>query len=285
MLRALDLGLISTTLHSMMNLHEKRKERVDFILDPLQAMYTLALYSFYPSGSKICVRQNLLMIQPHHYSQGAVRWLNSDSKEDIFHLFHACKRFPSIYGYLQRYRVDDTNLYALIVKYAKKGLHKLNDTYSSSDKLSIQHTIRLYQTMLDNPSILEPDEKRAKRAKESEAARGGGGGGGGGSGGEDELGITSVGRGNGGGDYLGGVHMAGIPGPEGESMPMDMEAVFQNIHTIYTKEHLWIMTNVMRILDKTTPGAPVLSIIEGFGRMFEEKNDDVRRWIQRQMVF
>lgn len=260
MLRALDLGLLSSTLHNMMSLHEKRKERVDFILDPLQAMYTLALYSFYPIGSKICVRQNLLMIQPHHYSQGAVRWLNSDSKEDIFHLFHACKRFPSIYGYLRRYRVDDTSLYALIVKYAKNGLHKLNDTYSSSDKLSIQHTIRLYQTMLDNPGVLDP-EAGAEPA-----------GGGGGSGDRDR-------------DYAGGALMAGLPGPEGAGMPLDMEAVFQNIHAVYTKEHLWIMTNVLRILDKTAPGEPVVSLVEGFERMFEQKNDDIRRWIQRQMVF
>ena len=100
----LNIGLsaIKNTVTSLLKYTERKKERIDYILDPLQAIYTLALFSYYPVGSKISIQNNILCIQPPNYSQGAIRWLQSDSKEDIFHLFHACKRFTIFYGFLKK---------------------------------------------------------------------------------------------------------------------------------------------------------------------------------------
>lgn len=271
--KSIDLGIIRNTIQSVFQLSDKRKERIDYILDPLQAIYTLALYSFYPVGSKICIRQNILSIQPSNYSQGAVRWLNADSKEDIFHLFYACKRFATIYSYIRKYRVDDTNLFDMIVKHAKRGLNKLSDTYSNVDKLSLQHTIRLYQTLLENPNIVDPHmidpQSHSHSHSQNRIIRGGSVGGGD----DDSASVIS---------NMGSVISNG--GNNGSGVSSDIETVFHKIHNVYSKEHLWIMTNILRLME-TNEGLTNYKLIDGFHLIFEKKNEDIKKWIQQHMLF
>ena len=52
---------------------ERKKERFDIILEPLQAVTQLALISFCPKGSKLTISNNLLSIQEPTWFQGLLR--------------------------------------------------------------------------------------------------------------------------------------------------------------------------------------------------------------------
>ena len=70
-----------------------RQEKTDRILEPLQAMTQLALLSYCPIGTKLCVNNNILSLQLPTFSQGVWRWFNKDSKEYLYFLFNAVKRY------------------------------------------------------------------------------------------------------------------------------------------------------------------------------------------------
>jgi hypothetical protein len=290
---------VKNTLHSLLNLNDKKKERIDYILDPLQAIYTLALFSFYPVGSKISIQHNILSIQPPHYGQGAIRWLNSDCKEDIFHLFHACKRFPKFYYYLKKYRFEDTNLYDLTIYYAKRGLSKLSETYSSADKISLLYTIELYQNILENPEIiknnklyipgnsglntnveqneilpendsftLENNEKHNSSTKKSKHKKGK---------------VTQY---------------ENIEQPvrnetvnttiqsESTNSELNLDTVFCNIHTIYPDEYCNLMLHILLIIHKNKQNKQIIEkTIEGLFTIYKPKYSEIKQWINNNLIF
>ena len=119
------------------------KEKHDMILEPFQVMTQLALLSFSPIGTKISISGNILTLQLPTISQGIIRWYNSDSKDDLYYLFHAVRRF------YKWYRNRNTVIFQYILSLAKKGLETLIKTYSNSNKDSITHTLILYKALLD----------------------------------------------------------------------------------------------------------------------------------------
>lgn len=147
--------------------HSKRKERNETILEPLQAILQLALLSFCPIGTKISVHRNLLCLQQPSYAQGIVRWYNNDNKDDLFYLFYVCKRFPLFYSHLNTIKFEEYNFFDLIIGLAKKGLHKLAETYCKSDKISLLHTLEIYKALLDNPETIPLSDDQEKKDIES----------------------------------------------------------------------------------------------------------------------
>ena len=135
---------LSKIIYDTMRTHQ---EKTDRILEPLQVMIQLALLSFCPKGTKLCVNNNLLSLQLPTFSQGAWRWFNKDSKDDLYFLFNAVKRF-----YIW-YKEDDNPVYDYILKLSRKGIAKLIETYKGTDKVSITHTLSLYKSILEMNSI------------------------------------------------------------------------------------------------------------------------------------
>jgi hypothetical protein len=119
------------------------KEKHDMILEPFQVMVQLALLSFSPIGTKISISNNILTLQLPTVSQGIIRWYNSDSKDDLYYLFHAVRRF------YKWYRDRNTIIFKYILTLAKKGLERLIKTYTNSNKDSITHMLILYKALLD----------------------------------------------------------------------------------------------------------------------------------------
>lgn len=148
------------TIFQLYNLFkkDKKKERFDIILEPLQAITQLALLSFCPKGSKITIANNLLSIQQPHWSQGIWRSYNQDGKEDLFFLFNAIVRFNRFYSYIQEESDEFCELFALLVRLSKGGIDKLLQTYANSDQPALLHTLQLYRNLLDKPGIFM-DEK------------------------------------------------------------------------------------------------------------------------------
>jgi hypothetical protein len=139
--------------------NEKKKERFDIILEPLQAVTQLALLSFCPKGSKLAISNNLLTIQPPSGGQGLWRSYNNDMKEDLFFLFNSIVRFNRFYNYLKAESEEYCDLFDLLVQLSKRGIDKLLQTYATTDQPALLHTLQLYRILLDKPIVLsEADE-------------------------------------------------------------------------------------------------------------------------------
>ena len=138
---------------------EKKKERFDIILEPLQAVTQLALLSFCPKGSKLAIANNLLAIQAPSWGQGLWRSYNHDMKEDLFFLFNAIVRFNRFYSYLQKESDEYSDLFELLVQLGKRGIDKLLQTYANTDQPALLHTLQLYRILLEKPVIFTEAEE------------------------------------------------------------------------------------------------------------------------------
>ena len=138
---------------------EKKKERFDIILEPLQAVTQLALLSFCPKGSKLTIANNLLSIQEPSWGQGLWRSYNHDMKEDLFFLFNAIVRFNRFYSYLKTESDEYSDLFELLVHLSKRGIDKLLQTYATTDQPALLHTLQLYRILLDKPITLSEAEE------------------------------------------------------------------------------------------------------------------------------
>lgn len=150
-------------LYDFMN-HNKR-ERYETILEPLQAILQLGFLSYCPQGTKITIHNNLLCIQEPSFSQSLIRWYHNDTKDDLFYLFNVCQRFTLYYQHLKEIKIETTkrnkreNLYSLLIQMSKRGLDKLIQTYSTTDKISLLHTLQLYKSLLDiEPQLVNETE-------------------------------------------------------------------------------------------------------------------------------
>ena len=59
----------------------RRREKLDYILEPLQSLLQLSLLGFSPVGSKLTIKDNLLYIQQPGLSQGIIRFLMMTPKK------------------------------------------------------------------------------------------------------------------------------------------------------------------------------------------------------------
>jgi hypothetical protein len=139
--------------------NDKKKERFDIILEPLQAVTQLALLSFCPKGSKLAIANNLLTIQTPTWAQGLWRSYNHDGKEDLFFLFNSIVRFNRFYSYLKTESDEYCDLFELLVQLGKRGIDKLLQTYATTEQPALLHTLQLYRILLDKPLCLTDAEE------------------------------------------------------------------------------------------------------------------------------
>jgi len=158
---------------------DKRKERFETILEPLQAITQLALLAFCPKGSKLSIANNVLFIQTPNWSQGFLRSYNQDQRDDLFFLFSVIRRFNKFYSGPTSIKKNDNasssnsgsqyslkqnkssttsrDLFSMLIELSKSGIDNLIQTYSESDQTTLLHTLRMYRTMLDKPDAFTED--------------------------------------------------------------------------------------------------------------------------------
>ena len=134
--------MTSTAPVALELLKSKPKENSDMILEPLQMMIGMAMLGFSPEGTKLTIISNLLHLQKPAWTQGIQRWYHQDTKEDLYYLFHAIRR------YYKWYKKRDNEIFNYILELAKNGIKKLISTYSTVNKKSILHTLSLYKNIL-----------------------------------------------------------------------------------------------------------------------------------------
>ncbi len=153
------------TLLNIYNLFKKdhKKERFDIILEPLQAMTQLAFLSFYPTGSKLSINNNLIFIQSSTWTQGMIRSYNHDKRDDVFFLFNSIMRFNRFYAYLREEDDDFRCLFELLINLGKIGIDKLLQTYANVEQASLLHTLQMYKTMLEKPEVFSSETDNSKK--------------------------------------------------------------------------------------------------------------------------
>ena len=135
----------------------KPKDKIDMILEPLQAMIQLALLSICPIGTKLRISENILYLQSPTIVQGISRWYYSDKKDDLYFLYSVIKRYIKWYNpNINKKSPVSAELYQLITSMGIEGLNNLFKTYSSSDSNTVIHVIQMYKNLLEynNDKIL-----------------------------------------------------------------------------------------------------------------------------------
>ena len=91
------------------------KDKINMVLEPLQAMIQLALLSLSPIGTKLTIQENILYLQSPNIIQPVSRWYNSDKKDDLYFLFQVIKRFIKWYNpIINKDSLMNEELYKLI---------------------------------------------------------------------------------------------------------------------------------------------------------------------------
>ena len=134
-----------------------RKEKTEMILEPMQVMIQLALLSFCPLGTKISVSSNILYLQLPTFYQGAVRWYQNDTKDDLHYLFHVMRR------YYKWYNKEENKIFGFILEHAKKGIESLIATYNKTEQNSILHTLSMYKNILkaEDPKLFDDENENS----------------------------------------------------------------------------------------------------------------------------
>lgn len=131
-------------------INNRPKDKIDMILEPLQAMVQIALLSMAPIGTKLQIQENILYIQTPTFLQPVSRWYHSDKKDDLYFLYSVIKRFIKWYNpVINKKSPLVPELYQLITTMSIEGLNHLFKTYSSSDSNTVIHVIQMYKNLLE----------------------------------------------------------------------------------------------------------------------------------------
>ena len=249
-------------LYSIAGSAKKRsKERFETILEPLHAILQVGFLSFYPVGTKLAIKGNMLLIQPPDYTQSMSRWYNSDTQDDLCYLFNVFTRFNKYYAFLL---TDMPDLYSLLISNAVKGLEKLIRTYTNTNRPHILHTLNMYKQIALN-----------KHGNSMVSSSGSGSG----------PGTSAV---------LSDDETATGIGGSSSSGSGTIDTIFCNIVEKYSKRDLAVIHNVLLMLAATSSDGTgsvdgvredYLHYINGVNQILHPVNVSIKKWIDENIVF
>lgn len=253
-------------------LSSRPKERFETILEPMQAMARIACLSVCPTGTKVTIQNNLLYVQHPGWTQGIFRAYNNDNKDDLFFLFNVITRFISFY---RPASIDASSirgrLYELVRTMAMDGIDRLVQTYNTSDKHSLLHTLHMYKSMLASASTVVGDQdwgiaprvdlsdlvggsRRTSRSNSLDDV--------------DSAETSSVASGG---------------GSAARDDGGDLNTIFVKIVKVYGESEMQIMYHTLLCMHRDQGEHE--SYIEGLEKIMEPTNRQIRKWITDNIVF
>ena len=242
--------------------HSDKKERVEMILEPLQAMTQLAVMTYCPVGSKLSISNNLLCIQIPSWTQSVTRSYNHDKKDDLFFLFSVINRFNSFYLFLKGKQGKTSELFDILVDMSKTGLDKIIQTYSrgGGDYTHLLQTLKMYRKMLERPDVFtekaisgsggdhkDKEHNKDKDHKDKDKEK------------EKERKIE-------------------LPDKD-----KNIDGIFVKISELYTEEHLSIICNTLKLIKKNPQDC--VTYMDGLNFIFHPVNVEIKKWIHENIVF
>jgi len=250
----------------------KPKERMDYVLEPMQALIQLACLSSCPTGTKVAINGNLLSIQHPSWTQGLLRTYNHDNKDDLFHLFNVIGRFKLFYAYLRRGEKGERGkmLYSTLVTMAAEGLERLLETYRETEKAALLQMLNMYKVMLAElirePSarlVTEIEEDLAPTIDLSELA-----------GQQRTSRANSL-------DSLSQTSES-VPDLESDSDKKDIDNIFARIVSVYNDNELEIIYNTLILMNNDKTSSELY--IKGLDFILEPVNKRIKKWISDNIV-
>lgn len=239
----------------------RRREKLDYILEPLQALLQLSLLGFSPVGSKLTIKDNLLYIQTPGVSQGIIRFFNDDSKEDLYYLFNVFRRFVVYYKHIYA----DTRhkaLYELLIELSKRGLDKLIMTYTNTNRINVLHTLQMYKVILNKPDFVIPNPATDSKPNTGPS--------------------TTFGASNGQPDnqHTSSTTASSLPDLDilGLGNTGNIDNIFKNIVSIYSNEELNIVYNTLLILQRRADD-DCQTYIDGLNMVLQPTYGKIKQWI------
>jgi len=234
----------------------KKREKLDLILEPLQAMVQLSMLACCPIGSKLAITENLLVIQLPGMSQGIIRYFNDDTKEDLCYLFNVFRRFISYYNHL---RIDEKYkaLYDILIELSKLGLTNLIQTYTNSNKVNILQTLQMYRLVLDKPDFFAGVNKDvfldSRKLKPTSPQA------------EHEVNTLEL-------------EVAALNSDTNTDCNIDN--IFDKIVNIYTHEELVIIYNVLTLMKKSRKDTVrCIELMNGLNLIMTTTSSKIKKWI------
>ena len=266
-------------MSSLLNTYKNHsKEKSDIILDPLQAIFQLALLSHCEIGSKISIYNNVLYIQSPSWKQSIVRTYYADNKEELYFLFNVINRFPIFYNHL---KINNRILYDMLINMAITGIDILIQTYNNT-KITLKHTLEMYKLCLREPEkyntqlldiqskkkdIQDNDEQHNDQQHyESEHEY------------RDDDSSSSENE-----DFNSDNESIQTTN-EYDYKNIDINDVFININKLYNICHINIIENTLNLLNNTKKAEDKLSILNGINQIFKPLNNNIHKWIQEKIV-
>lgn len=235
-----------------------KKEKLDYVLEPLQAMVQLSLLSFCPVGTKLTIYDNLLYIQQPGIGQGIIRYLNDDTKDDLYFLLNVFRRFIIYYDFLKE---SNSDLYTLLIHYSQQGLDKLIQTYSDANKVSLLHSLKMYKLILNNGAFFENlnndyyETNMEKTIKPDSN--------------DKKLFMTWF-------SQLEDNHITN------KGNKANLDNVFKEITKIYDDEYINLYENILKTLSLNKDN--IQNTIEGVNMLYKPINNKIKKWINQHIA-
>lgn len=246
----------------------RRREKLDYILEPLQALLQLSLLGFSPVGSKLTIKDNLLYIQTPGVSQGIIRFFNDDSKEDLYYLFNVFRRFVVYYKHIY-VETRHKQLYELLIELSKRGLDKLIMTYTNTERINVLHTLQMYKVILNKPDFVIPNP--ATDTKPTTANTGVSAASGTHSGQVDNISTNPANPTS----TVSSIHDLDMLGLGNTG---NIDNIFKNIVSIYSNEELNIIYNTLLILQRRADD-DCQTYIDGLNMILQPTYGKIKQWI------
>lgn len=257
--------------------YSEKKERVEMVLEPLQAMTQLAIMTHCPIGSKFSISNNLLCIQTPSWSQSVTRSFNHDKKDDLYFLFNVINRYYTFYVHLKNKKGKISELFDLIIDMSISGLDKIINTYSRSngDYTHLLQTLKMYRKILENPSLFtgsidnnenasivcntEEKEKDVHDKKNSNNKKNS----------NSQQQLQS--------------QLSNTLNTHNVSSDKNIDTIFIKITNLYSDEHLHIIYNTLKLIQKFPEDC--ILYMNGLNNINTPLHNEIKKWIHENIVF
>lgn len=121
-------------------------ENKNILLEPLSSIFRLILLKNKPSGTKISICNNSIKYNSPGYSQGLMRNINGDAREDLHNLYNPLVKCMEWFPIKEN--GEENEMYKYFYNYSIKGLKFLVNSYEK--ETIINHTLNHYIKMIED---------------------------------------------------------------------------------------------------------------------------------------
>lgn len=137
-------------------------ENKNILLEPLSSIFRLLLLKYKPVGTKISICNNSIKYNSPGYSQGIMRNINGDAREDLHNLYNPLIKCMEWFPIKENGEEKENEMYKYYYTESIKGLKFLVDSYEKETIINhtLNHYIKMIEDCIENKKIdkLDIDE-------------------------------------------------------------------------------------------------------------------------------